>query len=700
MVIWLDDPARAKELVQSTIPRTDHPHNKDFANYVRTYNIHKCVKERCFKTARGKRLITCKYGFPAPLISEIKLDEMKIRYQYPRETDEDRSVVPYNLETIMFWSAHCNLILVSDCAFFMYMLKYVTKQELTDEITITDTNKQKSNPEKYLKGRLCGSVEAANILLGLPQVYSSHSFVAVPTDLNWKKVVKRKEHMPKDTTSTDVYYKSPLEKYLERKGHKDMTYPEYQVHVRKSKVDPLLDDQNDLQDEVYSYLEKRFVDVDRTRQLPIPTFYQYNPIGASSENYWHQKLLMKIPFDVISYQNIFSESNITKTFLEECAIRGLLDKEHEAKEFLKSAVKRGFSYSKLMKIAENFVDQEFLDEVTANEFLKEIAPCHVEIEENIRQNEFKDSDIPAPQAIEYVKSFTDSQTKTFDFIVQQINRDKNSPTARGGNQVLLIVTGNAGTGKSWLLKGLSRYFEENGIIFKKTAPTGSAAKLIGGTTLHHAFRIGFDLKSRLEIGTMESLDIDQTDVLIIDEFSMLERDLLFTVNKLLQTHCSSPDISQKIFGGRTVLMFGDPFQLPSIGRGIYSKDLLTRFNIAILKETKRQSDHQFINLLNNVRLGKPTKADEELLTERNFRSYGDLPIEVINNSMYLTPDVKTRELINNKHIRTHDGEAFVFKAKDYGPAGAPLTRAAKIYIAKNKSTLPPDEVVLKKGAKL
>ena len=90
-----------------------------------------------------------------------------------------------------------------------------------------------------------------------------------------------------------------------------------------------------------------------------------------------------------------------------------------------------------------------------------------------------------------------------------------------------------------------------------------AANNIGGTTLHSGldFKIGkkyIPLSSESQ-QTMSKL-LENVKVLIIDELSLISADLLYDVNKRIQSIMTSDDP----FGGVTVVLLGDILQLPPI----------------------------------------------------------------------------------------------------------------------------------------
>ena len=100
-------------------------------------------------------------------------------------------------------------------------------------------------------------------------------------------------------------------------------------------------------------------------------------------------------------------------------------------------------------------------------------------------------------------------------------------------QILLFVTGPGGTGKSFLIHTVVGHLTLcQGKFVEVLASSGSAAHLLGGKTVHRFFRLGVNLECFLEWGTIDCSMINNADVLIIDECSMISAGLLETVHKL------------------------------------------------------------------------------------------------------------------------------------------------------------------------
>ncbi|MFH1199103.1 MAG: DEAD/DEAH box helicase [Candidatus Omnitrophota bacterium] len=194
-------------------------------------------------------------------------------------------------------------------------------------------------------------------------------------------------------------------------------------------------------------------------------------------------------------------------------------------------------------------------------------------------------------------------------------------------QESIFITGKAGTGKSTLLK----YFKENTAKnIAVLAPTGVAAVNIGGQTIHSFFRFPPRLIQRDNIHKRRNSEIMQKlDVIIIDEVSMVRADLMDGIDYALKINRGQMNLP---FGGAQMVFFGDLFQLSPVvesqARDIleerygspyfFSARVFNKLQLRYVELNKnyRQSDAQFIDLLNKIR-NKAQRADDlELLNER------------------------------------------------------------------------------------
>ncbi|HEX4877822.1 MAG TPA: helix-turn-helix domain-containing protein [Chitinophagaceae bacterium] len=200
----------------------------------------------------------------------------------------------------------------------------------------------------------------------------------------------------------------------------------------------------------------------------------------------------------------------------------------------------------------------------------------------------------------------------------------------------IFLTGKAGTGKTTFLKYIRDNCPKQMAI---VAPTGVAAINAGGVTIHSFFQIppciflptlqrtGFanstsntevhnrhSLPARLRFNHDKRKILQQLELLIIDEISMVRCDLLDAIDTVLR-HIRKRHHEK--FGGVQVVFIGDMFQLPPVVKETDWKLLSEFYNSAyffdslVIKEEQplyiefdkiyRQSEEKFIRVLNQVR---------------------------------------------------------------------------------------------------
>ena len=203
----------------------------------------------------------------------------------------------------------------------------------------------------------------------------------------------------------------------------------------------------------------------------------------------------------------------------------------------------------------------------------------------------------------------------------------------------IFLTGRAGTGKTTFLQYIrSNSFKRSVVV----APTGVAAINAGGVTIHSFFQLPFGPILPDEAGTVQQQDdkrflklnkekiniIRSLDLLIIDEISMVRADLLDGIDQVLRRYRNR----YKPFGGLQLLLIGDLQQLAPVVKqedhellGRYydnyfffgSKALQQTSHISIeLQQIYRQTDKDFINLLNKVRNNNLDEASLQKLNEQ------------------------------------------------------------------------------------
>jgi ATP-dependent DNA helicase PIF1 len=203
----------------------------------------------------------------------------------------------------------------------------------------------------------------------------------------------------------------------------------------------------------------------------------------------------------------------------------------------------------------------------------------------------------------------------------------------------LFITGGAGTGKSFLLRCIIRGLQLAGRSTAVLAPTGVAAHHIEGATVHSFFRLAPIWYDRPLPSVIQHFKkkreklwkFQLAETIVIDEISMVTAKMLIWLDRVLQIARNNP----VPFGGVQIIVCGDFFQLPpvSIERKGSSDEkdararpqfcfetdvwraVFTQDRCVDLKESFRQKDPKFIQLLNNARRGALTANDLDILSD-------------------------------------------------------------------------------------
>jgi hypothetical protein len=254
----------------------------------------------------------------------------------------------------------------------------------------------------------------------------------------------------------------------------------------------------------------------------------------------------------------------------------------------------------------------------------------------------------------------------------------------------IYLTGKAGTGKTTFLK----YIKEN--CHKKlavAAPTGVAAINAGGVTLHSLFQLplgGFlpepspvvneysdffdkqSLLKHLRINKSKRQLLQELELLIIDEVSMLRADLLDAIDTILKSVRRRNHLA---FGGVQILFIGDLFQLPPVIKN-HEWQSLSKFYqspsffnaLALqnsppvyleLKNIYRQSDENFIRILNNIRNNQADTNDLELLNQYYKPEFKP---KKEGEFITLTTHNQKADSINSQHLSQLSGKVFEYPA--------------------------------------
>ena len=253
----------------------------------------------------------------------------------------------------------------------------------------------------------------------------------------------------------------------------------------------------------------------------------------------------------------------------------------------------------------------------------------------------------------------------------------------------IFLTGKAGTGKTTLLKEIIETTHKNTVV---VAPTGIAALNAGGVTIHSLFQLPFagflpthneppqigvntrfenrnTLRKHFMMNKTKQEVIRNMELLIVDEVSMLRADVLDAMDFMLQ----SVRRNNESFGGVQVLFIGDLLQLPPVVRqeewyilkNYYSGMFFFHSHVVQqnpllyieLDKIYRQTDQDFINILNNLRNNRISPQDIQILNR-----YVKPDFDIKNNQGYITVTTHNTKAdnINNQALRDLKGKSFKY----------------------------------------
>ena len=190
---------------------------------------------------------------------------------------------------------------------------------------------------------------------------------------------------------------------------------------------------------------------------------------------------------------------------------------------------------------------------------------------------------------------------------------------------LLVITGGPGTGKTTTINTIIKYFESEGMDILLAAPTGRAAKRMSemtgyeAKTIHRMLELSGGMEDRAGFERNENNPLE-TDVIIIDEMSMVDINLMHSLLKA-------------IVPGTRLILVGDVNQLPSVGAGSVLKDIIDSKCFHVVKLTKifrQASQSDIVVNAHKINLGEEVILDNKSMDFFFLKRYdADVIISVL-----------------------------------------------------------------------
>lgn len=250
----------------------------------------------------------------------------------------------------------------------------------------------------------------------------------------------------------------------------------------------------------------------------------------------------------------------------------------------------------------------------------------------------------------------------------------------------VFLTGKAGTGKSTFLKYVCQNTKKKYVVL---APTGIAAINAGGSTLHSFFKLPFHpllpddpkfqgnkLHDFLKYSSDHRKLIQNIELVIIDEISMVRADIIDFIDKVLRVYSRN---MREPFGGKQLLLVGDIFQLEPVVKSdereiinrfypnpyFFSARVFQEMELVAIELTKvyRQTDQVFVSVLDHIRTNTAGAADLQLLNTRY-----NTPIRKDENDLYITLATRrdTVDYINEQKLAELPGEPVTLQGEIKG----------------------------------
>lgn len=267
------------------------------------------------------------------------------------------------------------------------------------------------------------------------------------------------------------------------------------------------------------------------------------------------------------------------------------------------------------------------------------------------------------------------------YVLQFINQTNRS----------VFLTGKAGTGKTTILKEIIKTTHKNTVV---VAPTGISALNAGGVTIHSMFQLPFGgfipdnsapqflenskfesratLRRHFKMSSLKKSVIRNMDLLIIDEVSMLRSDLLDAMDFMMQ----SVRKKSQPFGGVQVLFIGDLLQLPPVirddewrtlrnyyrGKFFFHAHVIEQNPPLYIELSKifRQTDNQFISVLNSLRNNRMTQEDIQVL---NQHVQPNFDLKANKGYITLTTHNAKADSINSQSLIDLEGKTYSYKSE-------------------------------------
>ena len=671
-----------------------------------------------------------------------------------RRNLNERTINAYNRDLLILWQGNMDIQIILDpyatCAYvcnYSYkgqkgmskLMRDISNTVRKGSLSLQQTIRMYVN--QFIKHSEISAQEAVYHLLGIPKAWCSIGEVFINTfPPEKRKEIKKSrqallEIMEQDELSTDGYHPGLIEHYVQRPYELNhITLAEFAckyVYYGTSRAEKLMkfvasdnvsnNSEQPITDhfETESESEDAQLNTDNEHSKPLKFYklkdntgyvkerapviirYRNYNFGTEESDYYRENVMLFTPWDDEEYiienaeklykENLYNIINEKKKYNHDRAVNF----ENVMRDQMNNEEDSDPEDDEETRVAKEFQINELRSDEA--DVALDVPIMQVEDEQqSIFTTSLVFETMPDKEYHDLINSLNSKQRAYFLNLLHLV---KTRPT----EQFLHLITGFGGAGKSRLLKaiiqGLNRYWvhqignKGDCIFIIVCAPTGCAAYLISGLTIHCVFSFDLNIKKQLKqklnpdkLNTLRA-KFKNLKLLVIDEISMVSADLFQLVNKRLQEIFNN----ENPMGSVSTLILGDFHQLKPIhadwvfkGDDILKDSYITlnvtekkkeikilvshlwmQFKLYELTEIMRhKSDKTFAEALINLAHGTTTPEDDALFASREMTALGlseaDLPDNVVG-LYYTNKDV---DKYNNRTMERKFPKGVIAEAID------------------------------------
>ncbi|CAH2107698.1 unnamed protein product [Euphydryas editha] len=570
-------------VIERVVSCSLNPNDSTLRKLVEDLQIHKHTAT-CKKNRKDDG---CRFDFPRPASDStvcLGPDEALAnngRFCLLKRTSNETMVNNYNAVLLGLWKGNID---VQPCgsvtSVAYYVAKYASKCEPRDtgdviRDAISNAKRQGGDVWKQLfsvsmtilNQRLVSAPECAYRLCHLPLKMSSRKTVF----LNSCRPEERFRLLRFDSDETSIY-NNIFDRYVLRPNDlENLSLAEFAVRFETVSNTTWSEDNGDAELRDEDITPVRYIRLQdntrmRVRNRPAVLRTRYYTINSDKEAYYYSLIVCHVPFR--NESELLFENETT----EDCFIR----RQRDLRPLQGNVSAEQFNHAEL-------IIQQAVAHATALNAARETdvgnAPmlCVGEQIINDDDNFCEDMEERSVMSDECflgsIRGLNIQQKDLFQKVTTAIENDLHSQES----QLLLFITGGAGSGKSFLLKLIVEHIKRCyaptvDILLKPNfvevgSLTGVAARQIFGKTLHSIFMLPIEKKNTMTYKKITGQRLENErrkwryiNWLIIDEISMVSYENLRIIHLRLQEYKNN----DKLFGGVNILVFGDIFQLPPV----------------------------------------------------------------------------------------------------------------------------------------